>query len=135
MLVVYTFVFSIVFRARWGQDIEVSFALIIFVGLIIHYMFAEVLARSPGQILSNANYVHKVIFPLEILTVVNVLSAIFHLLISLFVFIIASAYLSELNWDSLFLLPITLMPIIPLTMGFLGFCLRWVFIYEICPKQ
>jgi lipopolysaccharide transport system permease protein len=39
MLTVYTFVFSVVFKARWGLgggDSKTSFALILFVGLIVH---------------------------------------------------------------------------------------------------
>ena len=51
MLAVYTFVFSVVFKARWGIETLEStadFALILFVGLSIHTLFAEVLNR-PGS--------------------------------------------------------------------------------------
>ncbi|HNC04161.1 MAG TPA: hypothetical protein PLY05_12505, partial [Agitococcus sp.] len=39
MLTVYTFVFSVVFKARWGVDASESktqFAVVLFVGLIVH---------------------------------------------------------------------------------------------------
>src|SRR5258708_5116506 len=70
MLSVYTFVFSVVFKARWGANggqSKASFALFLFVGMIVHGLFAECINRSPGLILSNVNYVKKVVFPLEIL--------------------------------------------------------------------
>ena len=70
MLVVYTFVFSVVFNARWGvgnEESKANFAIILFVGMIVHGLFAECVNRSPGLILSNVNYVKKVVFPLEIL--------------------------------------------------------------------
>lgn len=70
MLVVYTFVFSVVFKARWGtagEESKAGFAIILFVGTIVHGLFAECVARAPGHVLSNVNYVKKVVFPLEIL--------------------------------------------------------------------
>jgi len=55
MLIVYTFVFSVVFKTRWGSggDSKTEFALILFAGLIIFNLFAECLNRSPGLILAN----------------------------------------------------------------------------------
>jgi lipopolysaccharide transport system permease protein len=70
MLAVYTFVFSAVFKARWaldGEESKTDFAMVLFVGLMIHGFFAECVNRAPGLILSNVNYVKKVVFPLEIL--------------------------------------------------------------------
>lgn len=70
MLAVYTFVFSVVFKARWGmgnEESKASFAIILFVGMIVHGLFAECVNRAPGLILSNVNYVKKVVFPLVIL--------------------------------------------------------------------
>lgn len=48
MLVIYTFVFSVIFKARWGVGGEKSktdFAIILFVGLIVHRLFAECVTR------------------------------------------------------------------------------------------
>jgi len=91
MLIVYTFVFSIVFKARWGtvnSDSKIEFALILFAGLLIFNLFAECFNRSPDLILANANYVKKVVFPLEILPWVSLGSALFHCTISLGVWFI-----------------------------------------------
>lgn len=90
MLAVYTFVFSVVFKARWlgGSDSKVEFALILFTGLLMFNLFSEVINRAPGLILNNANYVKKVIFPLEILPIVALGAAVFHMLVSLIVWLI-----------------------------------------------
>ncbi len=56
MLVVYTFVFSVVFKSRWGtggEESQTSFAIVLFVGLIVYNLFAEMANRAPGLILAN----------------------------------------------------------------------------------
>lgn len=120
MLAVYTFVFSVVFKARWGISAEESktqFALVLFVGMILHSLLAEVLNRAPGLILSNVNYVKKVVFPLEILPVVSMGSALFHSLISLLVLLVAFyAFNGYLNWTAL-LAPLVILPLVILTLG------------------
>ena len=119
MLAVYTFVFSVVFSARWGVENEgkADFAIILFVGLIVHSLFSEVVNRAPGLILMNTNYVKKVVFPLEILPVTSLLSAIFHALVSIGVLIIAILSVNGfLYWTAVFL-PVTFLPIVPLTLG------------------
>ena len=121
MLVVYTFVFSVVFRAKWGvgdEESKTEFAVVLFVGLIVHALFAEVTNRAPGLILSNVNYVKKVIFPLEILPVVAMGAALFHGLVSLGVLLGAFALLNGfLHWTSL-LIPLVLLPLVFVTLGF-----------------
>jgi hypothetical protein len=70
MLVVYTFVFGVVFRARWGLGDDAStakFAVVLFSGLITYNLFSECVNRAPRLILENVNYVKKVVFPLEIM--------------------------------------------------------------------
>ena len=90
MLIIYTFMFSVVFKARWigGSDSKVEFALILFTGLLMFNLFSEVINRAPSLILNNTNYVKKVIFPLEILPVVTLGAATFHMLVSLVVWLI-----------------------------------------------
>ena len=124
MLMVYTFVFSVVFKARWGLEASednTDFAIILFVGLIIHTLFAEVLNRAPSLILGNANYVKKVIFPLEVLPVISMGAALFHFVVSLVVLLIACVLLNGyLPWSS-FCLPLILMPFMLMTLGFAWF--------------
>jgi lipopolysaccharide transport system permease protein len=124
MLVVYTFVLSVVFKARWGasgDESKTGFAIVLFVGMIVHGLFAECLNRAPGLILSNANYVKKVIFPLEILPCVALGSALFHTAISLVVLLLAQLILNQqLVWTAL-LFPCVLLPLVFSTMGFAWF--------------
>ncbi len=66
MLMIYTFVFSEVFQAKWDIDTsdKYQFALVLFCGLSAFTMVGEVMNRSTALIASNTNYVKKVIFPL-----------------------------------------------------------------------
>lgn len=85
MLVIYTFVFSVIFKARWpgATDSKTEFALVLFAGLMLYNFFAECVNRAPSLILGNVNYVKKVVFPLEVLPCVLLGSACFHFLASL----------------------------------------------------
>ena len=120
MLAVYTFVFSVVFKARWGgggEESKTQFAVVLFVGMIVHGLFAEVLNRAPGLILSNVNYVKKVVFPLEILPVVRMGAALFHSFISLGVLLITFVLFNGyLHWTAV-LAPLVLLPLAILTLG------------------
>ena len=124
MLTVYTFVFSVIFKSRWGgngDESKMQFAVVLFVGMIVHGLFAEVLNRAPSLILSNVNYVKKVVFPLEILPVIAMGASLFHSVISfgvlLAAFVIFNGYLP---WTVLYI-PIVLLPLIMLTIG-----LAWI---------
>lgn len=119
MLLVYTFVFSVVFKARWnaGSDSKTEFALVLFAGLIVFNLFSECVTRAPGLILSNANYVKKVVFPLEILPWVVLGSSLFHMLISLAVWMLAYVIFFGLPHLTIFLLPLVLIPLILFIMG------------------
>jgi len=119
MLAVYTFVFSEVFKARWstGSESKSEFALVLFAGLIVFNLFAECINRAPGLILSNPNYVKKVVFPLEILPFVGLLAAAYHMLISLSVWIVAYVILSGLPHATVLLLPLIVLPFALFIMG------------------
>lgn len=112
MLAVYTFVFSQIFKARWsaGSESKIEFALVLFAGLIIFNLFAECINRAPGLILSNVNYVKKVVFPLEILPFVGLLSALYHSLISLLVWLVAYMLFFGLPHPSTLYLPLIVLP-------------------------
>lgn len=131
MLTIYTFVFSSVFKVRWGIDriqTETEYALILFLGLIIHALFAEVVNRSPTLILSNTNFVKKVVFPLEILTIINLATALFHALISITILLVATLVLNSAPSWTVVYAPLTLLPLLPLTLG-LGWILASLGVY------
>lgn len=119
MLLVYTFVFSVVFNARWGTGSEskTEFALVLFAGLVVFNLFAECINRAPGLILSNVNYVKKVVFPLEILPFVGLLSALFHGAISLGVWLLAYLVLFGIPHPTALYLPLIVLPFVLFIMG------------------
>lgn len=89
LLSVYTAVFSGIFQARWGQSGgPVEYAMQLFVGLTVHGLAAECINRSPTLMINNVSYVKRVVFPLQVLPVVTLLSALFHFAISLVVLIL-----------------------------------------------
>ncbi len=119
MLAIFTFVFTVVFEARWGIERESGsqFAVILFAGLIVHAFFSETLTRAPGVILGNANYVKKVVFPLEILPIVTLGGALFHAFVSLFILLVAFVLLNGyLHW-TVVLIPVVLFPLFVLSLG------------------
>jgi lipopolysaccharide transport system permease protein len=121
MLVVYTFVFSEIFKSRWGgiggDDSKTQFAVVLFVGMIVLSLFNEVLNRAPGLIVANVNYVKKVVFPLDILPVITMGAALFHSFISLGVLLAAFALFNGyLHWTAIFI-PLVLLPLVILTLG------------------
>ena len=119
MLSVYTFVFSVVFKARWsgGSGSKTEFALILFSGLMVFNLFAECVNRAPTMILGHSDYVKRVIYPLEILPLVTMGSAIFQTTISLGVWLLAYVVLFGIPKVTVFLLPLVLMPLVFLTLG------------------
>lgn len=124
MLAVYTFVFSYVFKTRWANaatDSKTEFALILFAGLIIHNLFSECISRAPGLILTNVNFVKKVVFPLEILPWTIVGSSLFHASISFLALGVFYVFNNGmLHWTVIYL-PMLLVPLILMITGFSWF--------------
>jgi len=119
MLTVYTLVFSVVFKARWnaGSDSKTEFAMVLFAGLIVFNLFAECFIRAPSLILTNINYVKKVVFPLEILPWVALGSALFHALISLGVWLVAYFILFGPPHVTVLFLPLVILPLLLFILG------------------
>ncbi|NTV94168.1 MAG: ABC transporter permease [Thiobacillus sp.] len=124
MLLIYTFVFSMVFKARWGMgenENQAGFAVVLFAGMIVHGLFAECVNRAPQLIVGNSSYVKKVVFPLETLPWVAMGSALFHSTVSLLILLAVQLVVS--GWIPLtaLLLPLIALPLIVTTMGFAWF--------------
>jgi lipopolysaccharide transport system permease protein len=125
MLLVYTLVFGVVYKSRWGDRTPMvsEFAMIMFAGLIVFNLFQECVNRAPNLILANPNFVKKVVYPLEVLPIIAVGSAVFHAAVSLVVWLIAYLILNGIPHLTVLLLPICLVPLIFLVVGlgwFLG---------------
>lgn len=114
LLSVYTFIFSIVFKSRWtvgGSESRLDFALFMFVGVLLHGALAETLSGSTGVVLHNPNYVKKIVFPLEILPLVNVITALFHSLIGLVVLMtVLFCSTFSISWTCIFI-PVVMIPL------------------------
>ncbi len=115
MLSVYTFVFTSIMKVRWvgeGAVDKVNFAVLAFVGLAVHGFFAECLNKAPSLIISNVNFVKKVVFPLDSLVWVLLGSALFHLTISVAVLLVAQVVLAVgVPWTAVFF-PLVLLPLV-----------------------
>ncbi len=120
MLSVYTFVFSTIFKARWGVEQNegvAAFGLALFMGLITFTIFSEVFNAAPSLILTHESYVKKVVFPLEILVVVLFLSALTNGLFSLAILLTGFLILHHfIHWTAL-MLPLVWLPMMLFTLG------------------
>lgn len=119
MLAVYTFVFSIVFQARWSttSTSKAEFALILFAGLLIFNLFAECITKAPTLVLSNVSYVKKVVFPLEILPWVSFGAALFHACINFAVWFLFYLVIIGLPKITCLLFPLLVVPFSLFIMG------------------
>jgi len=123
MLSVYTFVFSGIFKSRWAgggpaqSGSHAEFAVVLFAGMIVFNVFAECVNRAPAMILANTNFVKKIIFPLEILPCVILLSALFHASVSIAILLIAEWYVQGYIPVTAVLLPVVYVPLCLLILG------------------
>jgi lipopolysaccharide transport system permease protein len=124
-LIIYTFVFSTVLKARWRASADASpieFALALFSGLIPFGVFSEVANRSPGLVLGSPNYVKKVVFPLDVLPVVTLGAALVHSLIGV------GILLALVTWatGSVSLVHLAALPLAYLPLIFLSLAVGWL---------
>ncbi len=119
MLVVYTVAFGYVLKSRWphtsGSTTE--YAMILFLGLIVHGLFAECLNRAPTLVVSNVNLVKRIIFPLEILPWPLIFSALFHAAMNVVVFAVLMLILQHHVPYTIVALPLVLLPLAVLIAG------------------
>lgn len=130
MLTVYVFFFSAVFPAKWtAQSANTAdFALILFVGLLIHGFFAESITRSPHLIVAQSNLVRKVVFPLELLPVIAIGSALFHLVIGWLIWLAFHLLIRGVPPATSLLFPLVVLPLLLLTLG-VGWALAALGVY------
>lgn len=119
LLVAYTFVFTTIFRMKWnvGLDNKAQFAIVVFAGMVVHGFFADCAGRAPGLVIANANYVKRVVFPLDVLPWVCVLSALFHTAIGLLVLLAFVLVESGSLPLTLAYIPLVMLPLVVLSVG------------------
>ena len=123
MLGVYTYVFGVVFKARWSPNESsgiLEFAVVLFAGMVTFGIFSECLNRAPSLMLQNPGFVKRVIFPLEIMPWVVLLSSLFHTTVSLGVL----ALVMLIGFGTLpFTWPLIVLVLVPLILFVMG--LSW----------
>ena len=118
LLAVYTLAFGVILRMRWGFGGGTGdYALMVFAGLIVFNAFAECLNTAPTLIAANANYVKKVVFPLEVLPWVTAITATFHAVIGIVVWFVGYAILYGAPRPTALLFPLVLLCLFPLLLG------------------
>jgi lipopolysaccharide transport system permease protein len=113
LMLVYYFVFSLVFQVKLPQlydGRDVPFAGFIFSGLIVYFLFAEILTRSPTLIHDNTNYVKKVVFPIEIIPLVTVAASAFNFMISFVVLALFLVIFGDGITLTILLAPVVILP-------------------------
>lgn len=119
MLALYTFVFGVVLKGHFGNRPMNSwgYALTVFLGLMLFHLVADILGSAPPLIVANANFVKKVVFPLEILPAAAVGAALFHFCISLGLFLLGALVLGQpLGWTACWL-PVIALPLVWFALG------------------
>jgi lipopolysaccharide transport system permease protein len=102
LLLVYTFVFTVVLPARM-PGLE-PYALFLFCGLLPWTWFSSSLLESSNVLIAGGNLIKKVMFPAEVLPIVAVLTNLVHFLLGLPILVIFLVYyrrppeLSDLVW-------------------------------------
>lgn len=120
MLIIYTFVFAVIFKAKWGEvsgESKADFALILFAGMNIFAIFSESITKAPSLIINNSNYVKKVVFPLEVLSIISVGSSLFHGLVGFIVLTFGLLLINGfISWTIIFL-PLIFVPLVLFSLG------------------
>jgi len=131
MLSIFAFVFGSIFRARWPQQHEsIPFWIVMYSGLIVFNMFAETVSRAPSAVRAYPGYVKKIIFPLEILPLVPLGSALIHGAFNFLILLAALAWVGRPHGEVL-LFPLLLIPALLLAIGVSWFLASWgVFIKD-----
>jgi len=122
LLLVYTFVFGVVLKQRWRTAESgglAGFGLVLFAGMIAFGIFSECTTRAPGLIVGIPNYVKKVVFPLELMPLSVLGSALFHALVSLVMLLVVHVALGGTPRWSWLLIPVVLLPIVLISLGLL----------------
>jgi len=117
LLAAFTLVFGGVMGVNWNaKGNGIDFALFIYCGLLVFTPFAEVAGSTPRLLQNYQAYVKKIIFPTEVLPLVNVLAATVHALVNFLVLAIAAMLTGHLH-PLLLLAPLMLLPAWLFTLG------------------
>lgn len=121
-LLLYTFVFCVVLKVRFGQDGSTgNFALYLMSGLLAWGAISESLARSTTCVLEVPNYVKRVVFPVEIIPLVVAISALTTQLGGMLILSLCAGVYQQSLHASLLYIPMIMLPQIMFMVG-----LSWI---------
>ncbi|MCX7628556.1 MAG: ABC transporter permease [Methylophilaceae bacterium] len=131
MLAIFAFIFGEIFQARWPQQQSgLPYWVLLYAGLIAFNIFAETINRASTAVRGYPNFVKKMIFPVEILPLVPLGTALIHAGFNLLVLAGVLAWLGKLD-VSFLLLPLLLLPLLLFALGAAWFIAAWgVFIKD-----
>lgn len=119
-LSIYTFVFSVIMKPKIDPvhvQTYTQYAVALFCKITVFALFSETVIRSCGLVLDNPNYVTKVVFPLEILPVANVLSTLLFSCFSFSLVLIGrGVFYHGMPWTA-GLLPLIVLPVVLMGLG------------------
>ncbi|AHC73356.1 ABC polysaccharide efflux pump, inner membrane subunit [Candidatus Endolissoclinum faulkneri L5] len=118
--VVYFYVFSNILRVRFTSpvpNINYNYGIILFSGIMLHLFLTEVLNRSPVLVLENVNFVKKVVFPLEILSLVAIGSAMVPLSLNYLILVGAIFLFNGTVQPTIILVPLVWIPFFAVVAG------------------
>jgi homopolymeric O-antigen transport system permease protein len=119
ILGIYTVVFGFILQPRVttvGTG-KLEFVFSLFCGLVLFDFFAECLMRAPNLVTSHPNYVKRVVFPLEILSVSAVGASLVQLAIGFVPFFAGLAVLRGGLPLTVLWLPVVLLPLVLFALG------------------
>jgi lipopolysaccharide transport system permease protein len=118
MIAIFTFLFAGVFGARFGTSgSRWDYALYLFCGLLPWNMFQEALQQSASTIVTHANLVKRVVFPLETLPTAQTLSSLGNQLFGTVALLLAALLLRHQLHLTILWLPVLLLPQLIFTLG------------------
>ena len=119
MLSIYTFVFSVVFRSRWGMESggEGEFALFLYSGLVLYTVFSECVNEAPESLFQNAVYIKQHVFPSEVLAWASALSAVFSFLVNLLILVVFDVLILGVPGYAALYMPLMIVPVLLWTLG------------------
>ena len=121
ILLIYVYMFSVIFKLKW-PDADItskwSFGLVIFTGITLYSVFSETVMGSVGLLLSRANIIKRVPFPLELLSPgLAVANFLVMYAVLILIFLVSQGTDGGGSWLALAYLPLTTLPLLLLTAG------------------
>ena len=114
----FTLIFSGIFGARFGiVGSGWEFALYLFCGLLPWTAFQEAVQLSSQKIVSQANLVKRVVFPLETLPVAQTLASLANQLFGTIALLVAALIIQRAVYPTVLWLPVLIVPQLLLTFG------------------